>query len=80
MSRADVLRSVEACNRNGMKLAIKEYNDKQSSCRVKEVDKDSQGDPAQAPALAQNLAQDKNVVALIGPPFSGESKTGDHSG
>jgi branched-chain amino acid transport system substrate-binding protein len=63
--------------RNGMKLAIKEYNDKHSSCQVKEVDKDSQGDPAQAPALAQNLAQDKNVLAVIGPPFSGESKTGD---
>src|SRR5689334_6421981 len=63
--------------RNGMKLAIKEYNDNHSNCRVKEIDKDSQGDPAQAPALAQSLAQDKNVVAVIGPPFSGESKTGD---
>jgi len=39
--------------KNGADLAIKQYNDKHSSCKVTLVPFDSQGDPAQAPALAQ---------------------------
>jgi branched-chain amino acid transport system substrate-binding protein len=35
---------------------------------------DSQGDPAQAPALANQAASDEDIVALVGPSFSGESQ------
>jgi branched-chain amino acid transport system substrate-binding protein len=35
---------------------------------------DSQGDPAQAPPLANQAAADTEVVAMVGPAFSGESQ------
>ena len=38
---------------------------------------DSQGDPAKAPALAQQAAADTKLVAVIGPAFSGESEVAD---
>jgi branched-chain amino acid transport system substrate-binding protein len=38
---------------------------------------DSQGDPAKAPALAQQAVSDAKVTAIIGPAFSGESEVAD---
>ncbi|MBV8295369.1 MAG: branched-chain amino acid ABC transporter substrate-binding protein [Acidimicrobiia bacterium] len=61
--------------RNGEKLAIDQYN-KTAKTKVTLVEYDSQGDPAQAPQLAQRAISDK-VVALVGPAFSGESKVAD---
>jgi branched-chain amino acid transport system substrate-binding protein len=63
--------------RDGEKLAISQFEAANPSCKVTEVDYDSQGDPSQAPALAQKAAEDKTVVALVGPAFSGESKVAD---
>jgi len=60
--------------RNGVKVALDRYK-KESSCEVKLEEYDSQGDPAQAPALASKAVTDSKVVAIIGPAFSGESKT-----
>ena len=60
--------------RDGLKLAISQFEAANPSCKVGETDYDSQGDPSQAPALAQKAAGDKSVIALIGPAFSGESK------
>ncbi|HEV8115870.1 MAG TPA: branched-chain amino acid ABC transporter substrate-binding protein [Acidimicrobiales bacterium] len=60
--------------RNGVKVALDRYK-KESGCEVKLEEYDSQGEPAQAPALASKAVTDKNVVAIIGPAFSGESKT-----
>jgi branched-chain amino acid transport system substrate-binding protein len=60
--------------RNGAKLAIDQYNATSPACRVELVEFDSQGDPAQAPALAQKAVGDQRVVAIVGPAFSGESK------
>jgi branched-chain amino acid transport system substrate-binding protein len=34
---------------------------------------DSQGDPAQAPGVARQLVQNKKILGIIGPAFSGES-------
>jgi branched-chain amino acid transport system substrate-binding protein len=62
---------------NGMKLAIDQYNKTNPKCPVKDVKYDSQGDPAQAPALAQTAISDSTVVAIVGPAFSGESKAAD---
>jgi branched-chain amino acid transport system substrate-binding protein len=62
---------------NGAKLAIDQYNEKNASCKVTLVPFDSQGDPAQAPGLAKKAVDDKNVIGIVGPAFSGESKAAD---
>ncbi len=60
--------------KNGVDLAIEEYNAKNADCKVTVEPFDSQGDPAQAPALANSIVADKKFVGVIGPAFSGESK------
>ncbi|MGH8899659.1 MAG: branched-chain amino acid ABC transporter substrate-binding protein [Egibacteraceae bacterium] len=60
--------------RNGARLAIDQYNAASPACTVELVEFDSQGDPAQAPALAQRAVADQRVVAIVGPAFSGESR------
>jgi branched-chain amino acid transport system substrate-binding protein len=60
---------------NGVQLAICEHNQK-SSAKVQYIPYDSQGDGAQAPQLAQRAITDK-VTAIVGPTYSGESKTAD---
>jgi branched-chain amino acid transport system substrate-binding protein len=60
---------------NGAKLAVDQYN-KKGGTQIDLIKYDSQGDPAQAPQLAQKVIADK-VVAVVGPAFSGESKAAD---
>jgi branched-chain amino acid transport system substrate-binding protein len=62
---------------NGTQLAIDQFNTAHPSCHVSYKAFDSQGDPAQAPQLAQNAVGNASVVAIIGPAFSGESKVAD---
>lgn len=62
---------------NGVNLALDDYNAKHADCKVTLANYDSQGDPAQAPALAKNAIDDKKVVGIVGPAFSGESKAAD---
>ncbi len=59
---------------DGMKLAISQFEAANTSCKVSLVTFDSQGDPAQAPALAQKAVSNSALIALVGPAFSGESK------
>ena len=61
---------------HGAQIAIDEYNATQTDCKTKVslIQKDSQGDPKVAPPLASALVDDKSVVGLIGPGFSGETK------
>lgn len=63
--------------RNGTQLAIEQYNAENKDCQVKLEQYDSQGDPAKAPALAQQAVGDSKVVGIIGPGFSGESEVAD---
>ncbi|SCF42188.1 branched-chain amino acid ABC transporter substrate-binding protein [Micromonospora mirobrigensis] len=63
--------------RNGTKLAIDQYNKDNADCKVNLQEYDSQGDPAKAPALAQQAVGDNKVVGIIGPAFSGESEVAD---
>ncbi|MFG3579355.1 branched-chain amino acid ABC transporter substrate-binding protein [Micromonospora chersina] len=63
--------------RNGTKLAIDQYNKDNADCKVQLSEYDSQGDPAKAPALAQQAVGDSKVVGIIGPAFSGESEVAD---
>ncbi len=59
----------------GVQLAIDELNESGDlgdiTLTIEELD--SQGDPAQAPALANQAAGDDAVLAVVGPAFSGET-------
>jgi branched-chain amino acid transport system substrate-binding protein len=61
--------------RNGASLAIEQAN-ASGKYKFKIVldAQDSEGDPAKAPAAATALINDPQVIAVIGPAFSGESK------
>ncbi|MGH8905133.1 MAG: branched-chain amino acid ABC transporter substrate-binding protein [Egibacteraceae bacterium] len=63
--------------RNGVALAVEQYMAGNPECPVELVQLDSQGDPAQAPALAQQAVQSARIVAVVGPTFSGESNAAD---
>ncbi|MGH9022611.1 MAG: branched-chain amino acid ABC transporter substrate-binding protein [Acidimicrobiia bacterium] len=60
---------------NGAQLAIEEA-DKAGELEVEVVVKpfDTQGDPAQAQTVKDQVVADEEVVGVIGPVFSGESK------
>src|SRR3954463_2063529 len=61
--------------RNGAQIAVDEANASgKYKFKVTLVPADSEGDPAKAPSAAQALIQDPNVIATIGPAFSGESE------
>jgi branched-chain amino acid transport system substrate-binding protein len=60
--------------KKGAQLAIDQYNATNPKTKITLVDYDSQGDPAQAPALAKKAVDDKSVIGIVGPAFSGESK------
>lgn len=62
--------------KNGAKLAIDEYNASSPSTPITLKDYDTQGDPTQATNVAPTVLKDQ-VVGVIGPAFSGESKTAD---
>ena len=62
---------------NGVNLALDDYNKKHGDCKVTLENYDSQGDPTQAPPLAKKAIDDKKVVGIVGPAFSGESKAAD---
>lgn len=61
----------------GAELAITQYNAKHTAGCVKLVQSDSQGLPDVAPGVARQLVQNKNVIGIIGPAFSGESVAAD---
>jgi branched-chain amino acid transport system substrate-binding protein len=60
--------------KNGVELAVNQYNEKNADCKVVLSTFDSQGDPSIAPGLAQKAVTDKKLVGIVGPAFSGESK------
>jgi branched-chain amino acid transport system substrate-binding protein len=60
---------------NGASIAIDQFNAANPGCQVKfDTTYDSQGDPTQATPLATTIANDKSIIGLIGPAFSGETK------
>jgi branched-chain amino acid transport system substrate-binding protein len=60
--------------RNGAKLAIDEYNATNPPQQIEMIEYDSQGSADQAVPLIQQAYQQDQIVGLIGPAFSGESK------
>jgi branched-chain amino acid transport system substrate-binding protein len=66
--------------RNGAQLAVSQANASgKYHFKVTLLPADSEGDPAKAPAAATQLITDPNVIATVGPAFSGESKAVDPS-
>ncbi len=62
----------------GAKVAVDAFNKANSGCQVTIKQFDTEGDPQKATQIAPQIVQDKNVLALLGPAFSGEtSATGD---
>lgn len=60
---------------NGVQLAIDQANAKGDlGFKLKLMKADDGGDPAKAPAAAAQVLQDKTVVGVIGPSFSGATK------
>ena len=58
----------------GVQVAIEELNASgELDVTLELLELDSQADPAQAPALANQAAADPAVIAVVGPTFSGES-------
>lgn len=60
--------------RNGAKVAVEEANKKQSRYRIVLKEFDTQGDPAQATTLKDQFINDEQVIGVVGPAFSGETK------
>ncbi len=63
--------------KQGVQLAVDEYNKKHADCKVALKTFDSQGDPSVAPGLASEAVKDKKLIGIVGPAFSGESKAAD---
>jgi branched-chain amino acid transport system substrate-binding protein len=58
---------------NGAKLAVKQHNAANPNCQVTLQDFDTQGDPAVATPIANQVAGDATFLGVIGGHFSGES-------
>lgn len=64
--------------RNGAELAVEQANASgKYKFKITLDPQDSEGDPAKAPAAATALISDPQVIATVGPAFSGESEAVD---
>jgi branched-chain amino acid transport system substrate-binding protein len=61
--------------RNGVQLAVEQHNAESPDCEVELTEYDSQGDENQATGLAVQAINDQSVIGVVGPAFSGESKS-----
>ena len=60
--------------RDAMKVAIEEWNEKSTKYTYKMKEFDTQGDPAQAPGQKDKYIPDEEIIGVVGPTFSGETK------
>ena len=60
-------------SRNGAEVAVREYDAQHPGCQVGLVSFDSQGNADYAVNLADQIVADPEIVALVGPTFSGET-------
>ena len=60
--------------RNGAQVAIDEANKAGGSVKFELKAFDTQGDPAQAPTVKDKYINDNEVLGVVGPTFSGETK------
>jgi branched-chain amino acid transport system substrate-binding protein len=60
--------------RDGVKVAIDEWNKKSTKYSYQMKEFDTQGDPAQAPSQKDKYIPDSSILGIVGPAFSGETK------
>jgi branched-chain amino acid transport system substrate-binding protein len=60
--------------RDGASVAIKEANAKSTKYKYVLKPFDTQGDPAQAPGQKDKYVPDQEILGVVGPTFSGETK------
>lgn len=58
----------------GAELAVAQHNAQHPDCQVGYLFYDSQGDPDLAERLAQSIVDDPQIIAVVGPGFSGETQ------
>jgi branched-chain amino acid transport system substrate-binding protein len=58
----------------GVELALKQHNDANANCKVELKKFDTEGAPDKAPGIVQQVINEKDIIGLVGLPFSGESK------
>jgi branched-chain amino acid transport system substrate-binding protein len=59
---------------DGAELAVRQFNADRPDCPVRLADFDSRADPKRAPAIAQQVVANPQIIGVIGPAFSGESQ------
>jgi branched-chain amino acid transport system substrate-binding protein len=59
---------------NGVKLALQKHNEANPDCQVGLKEFDTEGDPQKASQVVPNIINDKEIVGVVGPAFSGETK------
>jgi branched-chain amino acid transport system substrate-binding protein len=59
---------------NGAKVAVDKHNKANANCQVQLKEFDTEGDPQKATQVAPQIVGDQNVIGLLGPAFSGETK------
>ena len=60
--------------RDGMRVAVEEWNEKSTKYTYEIKEFDTQGLPDQAPGQAARYIPDESIIGIVGPTFSGETK------
>ncbi|MCP2280609.1 amino acid/amide ABC transporter substrate-binding protein, HAAT family [Nocardia amikacinitolerans] len=59
---------------NGVKLALDQHNKANPGCKIELKQFDTEGDPQKATQVIPQIVNDKSIIGLVGPAFSGETK------
>lgn len=59
---------------NGVKLALDEHNKANPNCQVQLGEFDTEGDPQKATQVIPQIVSNPNIIGLVGPAFSGETR------
>ena len=59
---------------SGAELAVEQHNAANPGCQVELKTFDTEGDPQKATAVAPQIVDDSEIVGLVGPTWSGETK------
>lgn len=59
---------------NGVRLAVKQHNDANKDCKVELKEFDTEGNEQKATQVVPNIINDKTVIGVVGPAFSGETQ------
>ncbi|WP_280500394.1 branched-chain amino acid ABC transporter substrate-binding protein [Nocardia farcinica] len=59
---------------NGVKLALDKHNQANPGCRIELKQFDTEGDPQKATQVIPQIVNDRSIIGLVGPAFSGETK------